>query len=404
MPVHDPLHELLMRLRESGADAASDEQLLERYVRARDAAAFEVLVWRHGRMVRGVASRLLDRVADADDAFQAAFLTLARRAGAIRRGDLLAAWLHRVTCRIAQRLRRQRQSRELRERPLIGFDIASRPPVNGELAEVLDIEIGRLPERQHRAVVLCYLEGRTAKEAASALGCPRGTILSRLAAARRRLRAGLRLRGIAPALGSLTLVPTLTNDAVAAAVALAVAIDRSAVPANIASLSDGVIRAMFLNKYRLPLAGSLFVGFVALTVGVLRADKPKMPPSSDPPSAGAIKAGAASPKIEALLIQRRDNLRQFIALLANRRDLQSLPTTGMQLISAHERLLEVEIELGRDMQQRLAAYERSLTSLRLIEENISNRVKGGLQEPHDGNQIKDAVLRVEIAMLKEQSK
>src|SRR5947209_1212891 len=174
----DPLHSLIQRLRGAGdAEPLGDAELLGRFVRGRDPAAFEVLVWRHGPMVLGCARRSLGNDADAEDAFQATFLTLARKAGSIRRGGALAAWLHLVARRIAGRIRQQR--RPLRS--LDGRDIAApgaAPP--DELACVLDEEIAGLPERFRRAVVLCYLEGHSAEEAAELLGCPRGTVLSRL--------------------------------------------------------------------------------------------------------------------------------------------------------------------------------------------------------------------------------
>src|SRR5262245_37624507 len=102
----DPLHSLIQRLRSAGdAEPLGDAELLGRFISGRDAASFEVLVWRHGAMVLGTARRLLGNDADAEDAFQATFLTLARKAGSIRRGAALAAWRHLVACRVAGRIR-----------------------------------------------------------------------------------------------------------------------------------------------------------------------------------------------------------------------------------------------------------------------------------------------------------
>jgi DNA-directed RNA polymerase specialized sigma24 family protein len=118
----DPLYSLIQRLRSAGdAEPLGDVELLNRFVRTRDPAAFEVLVWRHGAMVLGAAHRLLGNDADAEDAFQATFLTLARKAASIRRGGALAAWLHLVACRVARRMHQQQQSL----RPLDGHDVAA---------------------------------------------------------------------------------------------------------------------------------------------------------------------------------------------------------------------------------------------------------------------------------------
>src|SRR5262249_19068696 len=111
----DTLHQLIDRLRQTGGLGESgrlaDAELLQRFVGNRDEAGFEVLVWRHGGMVLASAHRLLGNDADAEDAFQATFLTLALKAGAVRNGACLAGWLHQVVCRIANRLRKTRERR-----------------------------------------------------------------------------------------------------------------------------------------------------------------------------------------------------------------------------------------------------------------------------------------------------
>src|SRR5262245_48944051 len=111
MCMSDSLRAVVRRLRQASAAASpglTDALLLDRFVRDRDEAAFEVLVWRHGPAVLGVCRRTLGNSADADDAFQAVFLTLVKKAGAVRRGDVIAAWLCRVAFRIAIRLRSER--------------------------------------------------------------------------------------------------------------------------------------------------------------------------------------------------------------------------------------------------------------------------------------------------------
>ena len=179
------------------AGGLTDAQLLERFVADQDEAAFEVLVWRHAGLVWQAARRLLPRPEDAEDVFQATFLALARKAGAIRRPGALPGWLYRVAYRAALRARAT-------ARPSAHGDAVADVPAPAEegawhdLRPVLDDEINRLPEKFRAPVVLCYLEGRTLEEAARQLGCPRGTVSSRLAGARDRLRGRLARRGLAP--------------------------------------------------------------------------------------------------------------------------------------------------------------------------------------------------------------
>jgi RNA polymerase sigma factor (sigma-70 family) len=175
-----------------------DAQLLDRFVERRDEVAFELLVWRHGPMVLGVCRRILQNPHDAEDAFQASFFTLARKADSIARRDSVGAWLYRVAYRIALRARARRARLAQREQPLGDLPVAEVgcEPADllawRELRPVLDAEISRLPEKYRAAFVLCYLEGKTNEQAAEQLGCPKGTVLSRLSRARERLRKRLR--------------------------------------------------------------------------------------------------------------------------------------------------------------------------------------------------------------------
>src|SRR5438445_7385763 len=207
------IHRLLgyvRRYADADAGPASDARLLGRYVADRDEAAFELLVWRHAGLVFGVCRRVLGDSHAAEDAFQATFLALARKARAIRRGESLSGWLHRVARRIASRARTSTVRRILVERrAAIGIAVTSDECGLGDVRAVVDEEVDRLPERLRRPVVLCYLEGLTTDEAARRLGCPRGTVLSRLAAARDKLRDRLARRGLGlPAAGlAAVLVP-----------------------------------------------------------------------------------------------------------------------------------------------------------------------------------------------------
>jgi len=187
------------------ADDLADEVLLERFTSRREEAAFAVLVRRYGRLVLGVCRRVLQHEQDAEDAFQAVFCVLARRAASIRQPGAIGAWLHAVAYRIA----RKAQARKGRS-PVPADDLSDVPAAEEspewvwrELRPILDEEVNRLPEKYRQAFVLCFLEGRTNEQAASQLGCPLGTILSRLARARERLRARLTRRGLVLSGGAL---------------------------------------------------------------------------------------------------------------------------------------------------------------------------------------------------------
>ena len=187
-----PLSALLRDIRHLYEDGAigcqSDAQLLERFQTLRDRSAFEALVGRHGRMVLAVCREVLGDPDDAEDAFQATFLLLARKAGSLRVGRTLAGWLHRVGYRVAiqasiaasRRRRHERRAAALAARAVEG-------PVDAvvEAAEgrrVLHAELDRLPDRLRVPVVLYYLEGRSYAESASLLGVPEATVRGRLAA------------------------------------------------------------------------------------------------------------------------------------------------------------------------------------------------------------------------------
>jgi RNA polymerase sigma factor (sigma-70 family) len=176
----------------------SDGELLRRYGTSRDASAFEGLVARHGPMVAATCLAVLRNRHDAEDAFQATFLVLARKAGSIRAPDALGGWLHRVAHRAAVQLkveteRRQRHEAEASE---MAIPEAAHPAVDFEARSILHEEIDRLPDLQRLAVVLCDLEGLTYDQAAGLLRCTVPTLYHRLANGRKRLRDRVIRRGV----------------------------------------------------------------------------------------------------------------------------------------------------------------------------------------------------------------
>jgi len=269
----------------------SDGQLLERFAARRDPAAFEALLDRHGPMVLAVCRGLLADPNDADDAFQATFLVLARRAGAVRVDSSLGPWLHGVTHRVAARCRAA-AARRLTDRGA-GVEALPAPPIDpdlGDLRRALHEEVARLPEKYRAPIVLCYLQGQTHDQAAAALHWPVGTVRGRLARARDLLRPRLVRRGLAPSAGlfaaclpraaARAAVPealaratlSASTGAVPGAVRLALA---GAAPAAVTSLSDGVLRSMILAKLKVALVVALVVGTAA--VGARVAANPPRP-------------------------------------------------------------------------------------------------------------------------------
>jgi RND family efflux transporter MFP subunit len=251
--VRQALAKLLGQVRGEAGAGVPDAQLLERFAGCGDEAAFELLVRRHSRLVLGVCRRALHDEHAAEDAFQATFLALARKAANISRREAVAGWLYKVAWRAALAVRADRARHAARERPITAaMDVPERaaevsPAERRELRAVLDEEVGRLPEKLRAPVVLCYLEGKTVAEAAGELGCPHGTVASRLARARQRLRRRLGQRGLAapallPAAGT-PVAEVLVRSAVRAAMPGA-----GAVPARVAAVASRVLRAMFLRK------------------------------------------------------------------------------------------------------------------------------------------------------------
>jgi RNA polymerase sigma-70 factor (ECF subfamily) len=189
---------------EAGADP-SDRCLLNEYVNRRDETAFALLVHRYGPLVLAVCRRVLGHEQDAEDAFQATFLVLARQAGAIRKSASMSSWLYRVAYRVARKLKGQRVRRQIREREVPERVIDDKIPewVWRDLRAVLDEEVNRLPLKYRQPFILCYLDGKTNEEAARQLAWPIGTVASRLTWARERLRVRLTRRGVVLSAGSL---------------------------------------------------------------------------------------------------------------------------------------------------------------------------------------------------------
>jgi RNA polymerase sigma factor (sigma-70 family) len=249
--------------------------LLESFLACRDEAAFEALLKRHGSMVLGVCRRVLHNRHDAEDAFQAAFLVLVRKAASVRPRELVGNWLHGVAYRTAMNARRMNARRRRKEQEARCTDRpeSSENGALDEMLERLDEALGRLPEKYRAPVVLCELEGRSRKEVARTLGLPEGTLSWRLAQAKKMLARKLARRGPALSAGGVTAV--LSQGAASAALSasllksttkagLQLAAGQAlvgTVPTKVIALTQGVLKAMLLTKLKV---ASWAVGVVLL--------------------------------------------------------------------------------------------------------------------------------------------
>jgi RNA polymerase sigma factor (sigma-70 family) len=287
----------LLRRRTPDGDPLSDAVLLDRFARGRDPAAFELLVWRHGPMVLAACRRVLKDAHSAEDAFQAAFLVLSRKAGSVR--GSAAGWLHRVALRVCLRMKRRLPLVSLESDPLASP--AADPVEAAERSAILDEEVARLPEFLRVPVVVCYLQGHTTERAAEVLGIPRGTVLSRLATARKRLATRLTARGVGPLVAAAT-VPELSADTgrTVAEVAVGFAAGKTShtVPVQLAlevlAMTKRTAAVMVAGAFLLVVGFGTGLGFVAAhgakpTATTAPTDKPTdkkgQPPAVAPPPA-----------------------------------------------------------------------------------------------------------------------
>jgi RNA polymerase sigma factor (sigma-70 family) len=271
----DGLRSALEHLCLADGGGLSDGQLLGRFIDGREGAAFAALVRRHGPMVLGVCRRVLGNVHDADDAFQAAFLILARKAASVVKREAVASFLYGVAYRTAVRARVRALRRRAIERQVEDMPDPEVPPAEAQdWRPVLDRELSRLPEKYRAPLVLCDLECKTRREAARQLGLVEGTLASRLATARRMLarrlvRCGVTLSGgalavaLAEGAASAAVPPGLVVTTVKAAASVAAGRTAGlATPAAV--LMNEVLRAMLMTKLKVYVAAAV----VAVMLGV----------------------------------------------------------------------------------------------------------------------------------------
>jgi RNA polymerase sigma factor (sigma-70 family) len=273
----------------------TDRQLLERFRSRQDATAFEAIVARHGPMVLGVCRDVLRNPADADDAFQAAFLVLLRRVGSIRGRDGVGGWLYRVSYRIALRARRAATRRAVgpaSPEPLAPEDPPAEVAIR-ELRHLIRRELDRLPETYRAPIVLCDLEGLTHDEAAVRLSWPVGTVKGRLSRGREKLRDRLIRRGVAApaafvgaALSTETGRAAVPDALIRSTVALAVGMRTpGVVPASVACLVTGAVNAMLGNKIAQVGSGAAVLAALAGGVAALGMGQDRPGPGAATPVA-----------------------------------------------------------------------------------------------------------------------
>lgn len=394
----------------------SDSQLLVRFLAERDELAFETLVARHGPTVLSVCRRLLEDPRDVEDAFQATFLVLVRKANSIRERDLLGNWLYGVAHRVATKVRADAIRRRARER--LGVEVcaqaAVREPAWDDLGLALHEEVRRLPDKYRAPIVICDLGGQTHEEAASQLHWPIGTVKGRLFRARRLLRERLTRRGLAvssPAVIGLALSresaaasvpPALSSSTVRAAMLLAAgkAVAGGLVPASSAALAEGIARAMLTNKLTgVAAAAIVSAGFVITGAAVFAFQQHGSSGSGiatrvqqeslDLLTNNADEATTPSPAATAESSEDKDRSRKAVAqdnawLIAAQRahELRLMAykageNTSERVLGSLRRLMEVRLALSPDVKGRIAVLGDSVGQIEDLVKVEQARLQSG---------------------------
>jgi RNA polymerase sigma factor (sigma-70 family) len=321
----------------------SDAQLLARFI-AGSEPAFGALVRRHGPMVFGVCRRVLGHLQDAEDAFQAAFMVLARQAGSIRKSASLASWLYGVAFRVACKARRAKRCRPIGETHAQFAPVDSAVPDAAwrELCAILDEELNRLPEAYRSVLVLCYLEGKTNEDAAKHLGCSKGTVSSRVWRGRTLLRERLIRRGLTLSAGVAVGLFGVSTASGAVPGKLVYATVRAAIAFTVRTATDGqiatpaailaqeVMRTMFLTNHKfivtVTLALALSVGGGGLVLEKVLTAPPEQPKAATSQVTKNTQAAAQASTADAQRDLQADK----------RKSLDNLKRIGLAMHSYHD--------------------------------------------------------------------
>ncbi len=392
-----PMSEVLRHLRsavlvQDGA-GLTDGQLLEEFITQRDEAAGAALVRRHAPLVWGVCRRFLRSSHDAEDAFQATFLVLVRRASSIMPRETVASWLYGVACKVALKMRATAARRKSREKQVIGMperEVAA-PDRSSDLQLLIAQELNRLPDKFRVVVLFCDLQGKTRKEASRQLDVPEGTVAGWLARgrallAKRLVRHGLAVSGVSLA-GLLSqnlasaCVPTSVLSSTVKAVTLFPAEHAAAggvITAQVATLTKGVLRSMSTGKWKTVMAALVLAvlgyGLTSLVSYNLQAAE----------QAGAKKeaAGPAKPGARDLAAVRKARLVAARKAFTTIRELyQKGSHDEEQVYRWSVRLSEAERAVGGAKAERVAAFEAHLFRMKELEEWARDRLPIGPLQP-----------------------
>jgi len=382
------------------SDRLPDGQLLRRYTSERDEAAFGELVRRHGPLVLGVCRRVLHNLHDAEDAFQATFLVLARKAGSVRPRHMVANWLHGVAHRTALKSRVAAAKCQQREGEAV--DMSATKPDNAilwsDLKSVLDEEIQRLPTRYRAAFVLCHIEGKSNDEAARQLGCSKGTIGSRLSRARERLRARLTKRGIT--LSTTAFVAAVTEQTASATVpsALAATILKAAltvvaggaatgiVSTQVITLMEGVLRAMFITKLKIAasvvlalglVVGASLTGYGALSARPTQDNTPDGPQTKERPKADDFEERRAAIELQRTLLPLMEKRLAAAKIHAKMEEFLAGRIMVDAFLEASQNLLKAQQEMSDKPIDRLKMLEMQFERMRILQQILEARFKAG---------------------------
>jgi RNA polymerase sigma factor (sigma-70 family) len=388
------LRRAILRHDEAGL---TDGQLLVRFIEQRDEAAVAALVRRHGPMVWGVCRRILRTHHDAEDAFQATFLVLIRKAGSVRKREMVGNWLYGVAHQTALKARAMAAKQFAREKQVVDMPepAVKEPDRSCDLQGILDQELSRLPDKYRVAIVMCDLQGTARKVAARQLGLPEGTVAGRLTRGRAILAKRLARHGLAVTGG--TLAAALSQQAVSAGVPSSVlsstikavtlvaagnAATVGLISAKVVALTEGVVKAMFLTKLKavtavlfMVLSGFVLVGGVYThQAGAQQrpADQGEKAPEplkdkrvrpqeraeneNEGKQAPLEGQANANPKVQALLNERLEILRKAADGAKQLNKQGQISQEEMQ--RANLRVYKAELDLSRTPKDRTAILEK----------------------------------------------
>jgi RNA polymerase sigma factor (sigma-70 family) len=432
------LNRVVRHLRHSAMQQATaalrDGDLLEAYIGRRDEAAFEALVRRHGPMVLGVCQRILRNVADAEDAFQATFLVLVRKARSIRKRGAVANWLYGVAHHTALKARimnRKRRSKEL------AAGTAPKPQVAEEVGQqlqtLLDGELSLLRDKYRIPIVLCDLQGKTIKEAAAHLGWPQGTVATRLRRGRSLLARRLTKHGLAFSGAVLTgalsahvaqpaVPPALLSGTLHAAgvIGAGQTLLAGAISTKVAALTEGVLKAMLVSKLKNATAMVLVLALLGMGAGGISrsadADDKEVHAVQNAAAEGGRSRKPAGSGEERLLISSQvsgfivdvvklgDNVRQgdVLVRLDDRAAKADLDRARANLDAAKAVLTASSTEVAlatRRVERMKDFFEQNAIAKRTYDEAVSNRDQSRARLDHKKAVVKVAEADLEKAQL-----